>query len=65
MFNFKVEKAPGYILKTLGCYFYFHVCILPSMFLTTYVAAHRGGGANIDKVLKKSNRWQCISFIFT
>jgi hypothetical protein len=36
------------------------------MFLTTYVAAHRGGGgANIDKVLKKSNRWQCISFIFT
>jgi hypothetical protein len=69
MFNIKMEKAPGYILKTLSCFFYSYLCILPFLFqllcFWQLMLLHTGGGANNHVVLKKSNRWQCISFIFT
>jgi hypothetical protein len=72
MFNFQVENASGYILKICSCFFYFSCLYFTSfvsivMFSTTYVAAHSwgGGGTKIHEVLKISNRWQCINFIFT
>jgi hypothetical protein len=56
MFNFKVEKAPGYILKT---FFYFFILMLVFYLFcfSCYVfdnlcCCTQGGGANIHKVLK-------------
>ncbi len=67
MFNFKVEKASGYILKTFSfflfscLYFTFFVSIV--MFLTAYVAAHREGG-KYSQISQKIQKMAVYKFYF-
>jgi hypothetical protein len=70
MFDFKLEKASGYILETFSCFFLlmfvFDLFCFFHYVLTTYAAVlARGGGKYSQSSFKKSNRRQCISFIFT